>query len=636
MNKIAFQQRNSYQGELQGHPVEHSAEAAMRRRDLVGRRLAVPVAPLPGEGLADLFLRATIRNGYQQSLPVWQLMSPQLRKLHFSHHSFLTPSVDDQTIADFLGTPKGEADIGNLRCGKMSNGVASFFGTPIRTSSLARHRRVSPRFLAQSPYQKAIWSVLPLCFDPVNREYLLDRCPICDVKLTFGSNLGLCFCHACADLGDSSTGVVDLRDYPQGLVQLESFENLDFACALIDPGLGTKRDVARSLHPDLRIVERGQIFEFIALIGRLLDEADGSKGATSVSANSLHTATAAVRCWPGGVMEIADKVRDIWRHPTYYMKRGPRHPISGEMAALKKLFGTDFIKMVRNQLSSGIRPTPRADKGTDERTARFRRSHPTTTLLGGFDTRTDEERLLFVSVLVRKSRLIRSEAKVTGLPFIELIHLYEKGLALCPDHHVARYLRPSRTASSDLYTNLLSRCKKSFTRAASLYDLATCLSDGRVPWPSILQGILEGKLAVQVEDGKEPLVRRIGVTDIEALRRLIASPQKSSWTENAVMRSVDAGFYLGISEHEVSTLVTSGLLPSGGIKFSALCQFRLAHVCAAETLRCLESNNHPVTSTAAIFYRLNQAGIPSMHSRPSVRERNAVREYLSRIDYRWK
>ena len=131
-------------------------------------------------------------------------------------------------------------------------------------------------------------------------------------------------------------------------------------------------------------------------------------------------------------------------------------------------------------------------------------------------------------------------------------------------------------------------------------------------------------------------MRRIGVTDIEALRRLIASPQKSSWTENAVMRSVDAGFYLGISEHEVSTLVTSGLLPSGGIKFSALCQFRLAHVCAAETLRCLESNNHPVTSTAAIFYRLNQAGIPSMHSRPSVRERNAVREYLSRIDYRWK
>ncbi|MGO7865484.1 hypothetical protein ELH26_12075 [Rhizobium leguminosarum] len=636
MKKIVIQKPNSNHGELAGHPIELSAESALRRQELIGKRLAVQVSPLPGEGLPDLFLRAAIRNGYLLSSTSWLLLPGRTYKSHFGHRNFVDLYIDDQTMADFLGTARGAADIEPLRYSKLSNGVVSFFGAATKTSNLAQHRRVSPRFLAESGYQKAIWSFLPIGFDPTNREYLLDRCPVCKVELTFGPTLGLCFCHACVDPNDPTKGIVDLREHPQEFVELESYENLDFACSLIDPALDAKRDATRSLHPDLRIFKRGQVFEFIALIGRLLDEADGNKGMTSVSPASLQNATAAVRNWPSGVMEVGDKTRDVWKCPTYQAGRGLRHPIFREVRAFRSLFGADFSNLVRDQLRAGISLPQSLEDGLDERTARFRRSHPRTKQTGGFDTRKEGERLLFVSLLARNSRPIRKEAKATGLPFIELTRLYEEGFALCPDENVARYLRPARTASSDLYSTILSRCDASIAGTSALYSLATCLSDGQVPWPALLQGIFEGKLAVGVEEGDQSLVRRIRVSDVEVLRGLIASSEKASWTDEAVLNNADAGFYLGVTEHEVSTLVSGGLLPSAGIKFSVLRQFRLAQVCGAETLRCLEFNRHPVTSAAVIFHQFKNAGIRAMHLRPSVRDRGAVREYFSQLDYTWK
>lgn len=55
MKKIVIQNPNLNHGELAGHPIELSPESALRRQELIGKRLAVQVSPLPGEGLLIYF-----------------------------------------------------------------------------------------------------------------------------------------------------------------------------------------------------------------------------------------------------------------------------------------------------------------------------------------------------------------------------------------------------------------------------------------------------------------------------------------------------------------------------------------------------------------------------------------------------
>lgn len=80
-------------------------------------------------------------------------------------------------------------------------------------------RRVSPRALRISQHSKALWHVRSLFFDANSLERLLGTCPVCGAKLTFRYAEGVCSCHHC---GPS----VDLRDFPQPLVEVDDVEAL--------------------------------------------------------------------------------------------------------------------------------------------------------------------------------------------------------------------------------------------------------------------------------------------------------------------------------------------------------------------------------------------------------------------------
>ncbi|MBB4228862.1 hypothetical protein GGD56_002704 [Rhizobium mongolense] len=167
-------------------------------------------------------------------------------------------------------------------------------------------------------------------------------------------------------------------------------------------------------------------------IGRLLDEAGGIKD-TFVTPASLHVATDAVRAWPRGFIEVSERIRDVWRCPTYREGRNYKHPVYREIRAFRRLFGHSFETMVRDQLRGGVKATVTpCDDAAKDRTARFRRPHPRTTRVGGFDTESDKERLELASLLARSSRRVKDEARRTGLPVIEMIRLYEEGLAALP------------------------------------------------------------------------------------------------------------------------------------------------------------------------------------------------------------
>lgn len=631
MKNVDYHPVPSTHSELYGHPVEPSAEAAARRLQLLGKRLAIPVAPLAGEGLPDLYLRAIRRNGEEFASTLWHSFA-NTNKHEFSHRNYVDLRVGDGAFADFLGTPFGAADIAHLRYRRLSRGLVSFFGRTIKLSSLSQQRRVSPRFLAEFGYQKAIWSLLPIAFDPSNHEILLSQCPVCQTDLTFARSLGLSFCHACVDA--NGEGVVNLADFPQESVQLESYENIDFACSLIDPALDEKRDATRILHPDLRSVGRGQIFEFIALIGRLLDRAE-EINETSVTPVNLDAATRALRAWPRGFIEVSERIRDVWRFPTYHKGRGYKHPVYGEVRAFRHLFGNSFETMVRDQLRGGAKAIvePRDHMATD-RAARFRRQHPRTARVGGFDTESDNERLELASLLARSSRRVRDDARGAGLPIIEMVSLYEEGLALCPDPIVSCHLRPKRVAKMDMISIILSRSKGQTNCVGTLYNLVTCLSGGQVCWPRVLTSALSGKLAFGVEQGASPIIRRMTVADVDGLIRILGHRSESEWSDDVILTNADAGFYLGLTEHEVSSLVTKRVLPSNGIRFSALRTFREEYVCGSETLRLLEFHDHPVKAKAVIFRKISETGAGPICIRPSVRNRLAVNSYLRSLGYR--
>ncbi len=619
-------------GELINHPIELTAESAQRRLGLVGRRLAIPASPLCEEGLSDIYLRAYRRNGCEFGSTLWPIASGGHNRADFDHRSFATLKLDDQSFADFLGTPLGAEDIAPMRYTRVAPGVVSFFGAAIKLTSLASFRRVSPRFIAEFGYQKAVWSILPLAFDPCNYEFLIERCPVCGVELTFGRSLGICFCHACVDPADPTRGLVDLREFPQSIVEMDSYENLEFACSLVSPSAEPKRDIANSLHPDLRIIGRGEVFEFLALIGRLLDQMAGRTNRTSVSPQSLDAATEAVRKWPAGFIEVAERIRDVWRRPTYGMGRGLRHPIHGEMVAFQRLFGYDFVRLIRDQLRSGLSSNPAAMLPSDRKT-RFKRPIPITKREGGFDTREDDQRLELATLLARRSRKVRNEAKSVGLPLVELISLYEKGLARCPDESIAQYLRPKHSAEGDLASCITSICHPTSDPTNSLYDLVTCLSGGQVRWSGILERVLSGVHSMKIVKGDAPLIRRIGVVDINALLHILSQSARDPWTDKVVVTNEDAGLYLSLPPHDVCKLVTSGLLPSNGIEISAIEEFRSKYISGAEILRCLELNGHPIKAKASIFRTLNTLGMNPVLRRPSIRERERVIDHLTDLGY---
>ncbi|MGO6924917.1 hypothetical protein ACCS55_09690 [Rhizobium ruizarguesonis] len=615
-------------GELSGHPVELTAESAVRRLQLIGKRLAVPVADQPGEGLPDLYVRAISRNGEEFSSTLWPRLAGA-PKAYFSHRNFVDLSVDDDAFSAFLGTPNGATDIAPLRYVRLRKGTVTFFGTQLRLSSLSPHRRVSPRFLASHGYQKAIWAVSSLAFDPANREHLLERCPVCGEMLSFQRIRGLYHCHRCVN--DEGQAIIDFRDFPQPLVEMESYENIDLACSLIDPQQNV--DHWELFHSDLRSLERGQLFEFIVLLARLLDAVPGGPLDGPVSPNSLHEATEAIKRWPQGLVEIGEKVRDVWKRSSYKRGRSFLHPVSREVAALSAFFGSDFSKVVKNQLRAGLR-AGESDvvEGAPQRISRFRRSHPRTKKRGGFDINDPTESFAFAMLLARESQLVRSEAKKAGLPLVELLKLYDSGTVRCPDDHLKRYL--ATVSEEDDFMGRINAVSRDLSgQGWLLTDAVFAFADGRLCWTNVITEVFEGNLPVSLCDGDGPVFRRLFVDDLAKLSIICRACPADKCADDLVLSNHDVGFYLSIIDTEVARLVTSGFLPANGINLAAVRKFQSTYVNPSEILKFLRVREHYTRSIALIFSKMLAAGVEPVHRNPSTRERKLVQAYFRTLGY---
>jgi hypothetical protein len=153
----------------------------------------------------------------------------------------LATTLDDpasiEGLATLLRTSTVEIERRLHRPGTLDNkrsAAIDFFGAMIRADYRdSRHRRVSPRALSVSPHHRAIWDLRIFSFDPETRETLVDSCPVCAKKLGWRRAYGIHMCEWCLD--DRGFPQVDLRQYPQSLVEVADSEALDFVTGLVGP-----------------------------------------------------------------------------------------------------------------------------------------------------------------------------------------------------------------------------------------------------------------------------------------------------------------------------------------------------------------------------------------------------------------
>ncbi|WP_155257492.1 hypothetical protein [Rhizobium leguminosarum] len=587
--------RDNPSGEYAGHPVEVSVASALRRFELTGRCLPIPVTPQPGEGLADLFMRACQRNGEPFPTTVWKHVINDSHRRKFNHFSFAFLDEDNAAFSDGLGTPNGSDDIAPLRYHLTRKGRVSFFGTEIFTSQLSRKRRVSPRFLSANRYQKAMWAISSIPFDTTTHEYLLDHCPVCKQELTFRKNLGVCFCHACVADDEPNRPLTDLRNFPQPVVELESYDNIDFACSLIDPELDPGRDDCGRLHSDLRGLNRGQIFEIVVQIARMIDKSPDKLPSNEVSVKALDAACAGVRNWPRGVLELADTVG--WFHPCHAKKRGYNlNPIMAALASYQNFLGKDFLDRARSRLRAGI--------AQDEP---CRTRYPMAEAVS-----------IPASLVVDKRGAMIREAVAAGLPRLEMLSLYLQKRVSCADEAIAIFLENDNVECSDFGSQLNAVQTNSLKATMPLYQVVTALSGPRVGWAGVIRGILDGQLPVSIASRIGRTIKRLETNDLEKVKACISQSPYSEWADDVLLPSGEAGFYLGICEASVRQLVRRGMLPPGKQSFQSIRKFREQFICGIELQNFMKLNGHRFKSVQLIGIALAQLGITAEGSQNSL------------------
>lgn len=104
--------------------------------------------------------------------------------------------------------------------------VTRYFGMEIASRYRTFERRVSPRALSNRNVHQARWSLRLLNFDPVSRELLLTSCPACLNPLSWWRSFGTSKCDKCLD--EDGRPLIDLRDYPQPLIDIDDEQALNF------------------------------------------------------------------------------------------------------------------------------------------------------------------------------------------------------------------------------------------------------------------------------------------------------------------------------------------------------------------------------------------------------------------------
>lgn len=237
-------------------------------------------SPEKGESLLGFVTRCFSRTPIRKTTQALVLAD-----IHKAKPESLPTSLDDSAailrLAALLQTTEGDIRNRLHLPGTLDNGQSiaiDFFGTMIRPAYRSHEiRRVSPRALKTSPHHRAVWDIRVLSFDPETREMLLDECPNCKSKLSWRRAYGVHMCDRCLDPDGFPS--IDLRDFPQSIVETEDSEALDFITGLVNPDATVKDEALRRVNRDMwPSLSASEAFEaVVAFASALTMKADKDK-----------------------------------------------------------------------------------------------------------------------------------------------------------------------------------------------------------------------------------------------------------------------------------------------------------------------------------------------------------------------
>jgi hypothetical protein len=587
-------------------------DTALRRLDTSRKTLVVSVDLRTGEGIPDVILRATAVNGFEFPYQVVRLIGGR-REQRFSHFGSGKWSLAYEGLGDLLGLPNGDVDIEHLRYKLSAKQQVTFFGRNLPLKQLIGHRRVAPTSLRTLGYQKAVWHINSLTFDPISFELLLDHCPVCKTRLNFQVTRGISFCHRCLDADNSMRPSVDLRDFPQKRAVFDDEEALRFATDLINPETSLV-DVAKwNIDPSLRETDPGHLFEFIAQGAKAIDFRDGRCGALKakfssvgeVSALALSQSARAILGWPDAFVELAESLKDAWFFPR--TKDFYSHPLRVRLAS--PFYDIGFRKLVTGALKLSDRSTPILKRPT--------KSGSGPNAPDAKQTWADNFRF------AKASKAVRQQVEETGLPINTLLQCYSHKGFECPDSIMRRAFGPSLYTFSAI--NPAWRTRSKFV--VPLRDVVPAIYFGAGnPWPSVMEAIASGQLPLVKLRQQSCLLDSFGVVDFKTWKRFFREGLIGCEEDGPPVIGGEAGFHLNCSSVQVSNLVAARLLRPGKIPISEVWTFRKSYISPKEISSRLLMNGEFLRPNF-VGVELNEAGVKPVTEGVYVRSRSIVEEF---------
>ncbi|QIO43096.1 hypothetical protein HA464_03260 [Rhizobium leguminosarum bv. trifolii] len=580
---------------MYGDPrIQITSKVAERLVDLIGTRLAAPVAPLPGEGIADLIFRGASIN----RLPTTNRIFPQFSR-PLSHKSLAMHLHDYAVIADTLGCPAGISDLAPLQYSTATSvrdgkGLFSFFGATLPVKQLIAHRRVAPRSLAASNHSKAIWHINALTFDPSSHEHLLDRCPACSRQLDFRYPGGVSRCFHC---GPS----LDLRDFPQNIAETDDGEALRFVTGLINPEIARRNF---GLHGELQGLNVGEIFMLCVGIAAILDGEGQSRtrprrfAGIAASPSSLALAGRSVMEWPHGVAGLDEQLVNS------------KEPRLADFLLHMGIFEDEVIAAVRKATHlpsvSGIE-----------------RKNGATRLSGNLRTYD-----LKLHNYAKRSGAIVKMSQHTGIPPGVLFECFLNGSLPCPDNELARAMDIQESSLNGFDDGILGQ-RTRWPLNLSVRGTVSTLYRGPVnPWPYVFNGIRSDQL---------PVIRVPSNIWLDSLRVEDFSPWIDFCRElptaidapDYAIGLEDVGFYLDLEKRALIDRLRCYCRIGEVGTMRRLHEFRTAYVTIREVFNLLLINGRSETESQ-IVRLFTKAKVKCCEQERTLRMRSAVNEFIKR------
>ena len=280
--------------------------ALLRAHSEAGDPVAEAIVPILGEPLNGIIFRSAATNMHGSTTFIAASAGLRTGELY---RVGVSSDLDERRLARVLGVPL--ADVLSRRTPivekRRAMAKVDFFGATVPSWDLIlKRRRVSPAALRQSPHQRALagHGLVPFCHE--HGEMLIDQCPRCGASLTWAKAEGV-------DLCPDPNCLFDLREARTCRIDEPTLERVRPLVQLLDPDPAIHGSARSALTDDLRVMNRGETFEFawrfgrIALNGGVGPRLSAKALAAETIVDTLATGADIITDWPGRFLDLISK-----------------------------------------------------------------------------------------------------------------------------------------------------------------------------------------------------------------------------------------------------------------------------------------------------------------------------------------